>query len=434
MSDVVADGADVIVVFNDNEHVFVQAKKGKYHSLKKGVRLALGQLIGREYGAYFDVSGAELRALTMAELNDVFQLLGVDRNDAAETPDNRDMRQDGSAQALDSDSIQQLKHAGAQAREIVGELVGNSKTFATRTVFSQQKYLAKKKRKYMPTIQLLRPTARTIAHAFYATEPKSVAFLREDSLAALLSGANVMAGSVVVVVGEHSGLLIGAVLERLNADARVLFLHCKGNKLPMPALNYFGKNMRRRVDVLPLGSRDAREWCETRGGATSLLIAGSFDPRETLFAALPLMLPSSNFAVHCRFPEPLSDCYWRLRRGAMACNLQLASSFTRVLQVLPNRTHPMMNMDGASGFTLTGITLSGGVDVDAVNDDLERQRAAAQVAAAATAPPVVVPATAASAEAAAEAAATTTTVETDVAAADADDGIEQAQKRARTDE
>jgi tRNA (adenine58-N1)-methyltransferase non-catalytic subunit len=411
---IVTDGSDVIIVFNESQYVFAQAKQGKHLNLKKGVRLALGELVGREYGAYYDVSGAQLRALSVAELNDVFQLFGVDRNDAADMPDNRDMRQDGSAQTLDADTIAQLKHGGAQGREIVGELVGNSKTFATRTVFSQQKYLAKKKRKYFPTIQLLRPTARTIARAFYATEPKSIAYLRADTLASLLCGANVMADSVVAVVGDPSGLLLGAALERLNADARVLYLHCKGNKLSFDALNYFGRNLRKRVDVRPLGSTEAREWCEARGGATSLLIAGNFDPRETLFAALPLLLPSSNFAVHCRFAEPLSDCYWRLRRGAMACNIQLSSSFVRTLQVLPNRTHPMMEMDGGSGFVLTGINVSGGVDIEVVNDELDRKRAAEAMQTAAT--------TAAAASAAS------------VVPLAVDDSIEHAAKRTRTEE
>lgn len=382
--DIVESGADVIVVFNDEQYFFVQAKKGKAVHLKKGVKLQLEQLVGCAYGGFFSVGAAgNIAALSVAELADVFQLFGVERNDAAELPDNRDMRQDGSAQALDADSIQQLKAAGAEGRDIVGEIITNSATFASRTVFSQQKYLAKKKRKYLPTIQILRPSTRTVARAFYVAEPKTIGWLRPDALAHLLVGANVQADSVVVVIGDVAGLVLGAVFERLAADARLLFLRCKPNKPAFQALGYFGRNLRTRVDVCALGSPEARAWCGARGGATSLLIVGAFDPRETLFAAAPLLLPAASFAVHCRFSEPLADCYWRLQRGAMAVNVQLSSSFFRVQQVLPNRTHPLMMMDGASGYVLTGITVSGGFDPDAANDEFERKRAASAVAAAA---------------------------------------------------
>jgi hypothetical protein len=35
--------------------------------------------------------------------------------------------------------------------------------------------------------------------------------------------------------------------------------------------------------------------------------------------------------------------------------LQVSELWTRELQVLPGRTHPLMNMHGASGFVLSGI-------------------------------------------------------------------------------
>lgn len=342
--------------------------------------MALGQVIGLDYGAHYAVSGGQLKPLSFAQVDDVFQLFGVERN--ADDADNRSMAQDGSAQTLDADSIQQLRSTSADGRAIVGEIVGNSKTFATRTAFSQQKYLAKKKRKYVPMIQILRPTARTIAHALYISDPKSIAYLRVDTLAHLLAAANIQADSVPVVVGDHSGLVCGAIFERLADTARILFLRCKDGRLAFGALKHFSTSLRSRVDVLPLGSQQARDWCEARGGATSLIVVGNFDPRETLMTAMPLLLPSSNFAAQSRFQEPLADCYWRLHRGAMACNLQLSTSFCRVYQVLPNRTHPLMQMDGASGYVLTGTSLADGFDPDAVNDEIERKKLAADAAAA----------------------------------------------------
>ena len=41
-----------------------------------------------------------------------------------------------------------------------------------------------------------------------------------------------------------------------------------------------------------------------------------------------------------------------------AVNVQLQEVWCREYQVLPQRTHPHMNMDGASGFILSGIKVS----------------------------------------------------------------------------
>lgn len=383
--------------------------------MKQGGRVQLGHLIGLDYGVHYAVSGGQLKALSFAEVDDVFQLFGVERN--ADDADNRNMAQDGSAQTLDADSIQQLKTTRADGREIVGELVGNSKTFATRTAFSQQKYLAKKKRKYVPMIQILRPSARTIAHALYASDPRSIAYLRIDTLAQLLAAANIQADSVPLIVGDLSGLVCGAVFERLADTGRVLVLRCKDGRLPFSLLKHFDKSFRARIDVLALGSEQARTWCAARGGATSLIVVGNFDPRETLMTAMPLLAPCANFAVHSRFQEPLADCYWRLYRGSMACNMQLSSSFYRVHQVLPNRTHPLMQMDGAGGYVLTGTSLEGGFDPDAVNDEIERKKQA--VAAATTTTTTVTSST------------TSTVIAAETTVVDDDAADEQPQKRSR---
>jgi tRNA (adenine58-N1)-methyltransferase non-catalytic subunit len=41
--------------------------------------------------------------------------------------------------------------------------------------------------------------------------------------------------------------------------------------------------------------------------------------------------------------------------------VQLSEVWSRELQVLPGRTHPLMNMHGASGFVLAGYKVQGGV-------------------------------------------------------------------------
>jgi tRNA (adenine-N(1)-)-methyltransferase non-catalytic subunit len=62
--------------------------------------------------------------------------------------DNRNLCDEGSAnQTLQHEEIEQLKSEGASGQTIISQLVSKSATFEKKTVYSQQKYLNKKKKK-----------------------------------------------------------------------------------------------------------------------------------------------------------------------------------------------------------------------------------------------------------------------------------------------
>lgn len=54
---------------------------------------------------------------------------------------------------------------------------------------------------------------------------------------------------------------------------------------------------------------------------------------------------------------PLARTYQALQEGNIAIKLELIDIFTRHQQVLPQRTHPHMMMNGASGYLLRGIAV-----------------------------------------------------------------------------
>lgn len=62
--------------------------------------------------------------------------------------DNRNLISDHSAQLLKQDDIEKLRESGSSSSEIVGQIIENSKTFAGKTEFSQEKFLKKKEKKY----------------------------------------------------------------------------------------------------------------------------------------------------------------------------------------------------------------------------------------------------------------------------------------------
>lgn len=88
--------------------------------------------------------------------------------------DNQDIWDDGTAQQLKQEDINQLKVQGISGSEIVSQLMENSKTFQNRTEFSQEKYLTKKEEKYSDWLQISVPTVRLLAKYYYAQDPMKI--------------------------------------------------------------------------------------------------------------------------------------------------------------------------------------------------------------------------------------------------------------------
>ena len=89
----------------------------------------------------------------------------------------------------------------------------------------------------------------------------------------------------------------------------------------------------------------------------SLILACNYDPKATLLNLLPYLETSCPFVVFGEYLEPLLECFQELQNQKLAINLRLSDTWLREYQVLPNRTHPNMNMSQNGGFILTGVKL-----------------------------------------------------------------------------
>ena len=93
---------------------------------------------------------------------------------------------------------------------------------------------------------------------------------------------------------------------------------------------------------------------ELQRGFDSLVVAGSLNPKLLVLPLLRLVKPSSPIVVFSTTPYPLLELQELLIREEAAMNLHISESWMREHQVLPSRTHPLMQMSGCSGFLLSG--------------------------------------------------------------------------------
>uniref|UniRef100_UPI0037E9024D tRNA (adenine(58)-N(1))-methyltransferase non-catalytic subunit TRM6 n=1 Tax=Semicossyphus pulcher TaxID=241346 RepID=UPI0037E9024D len=142
--------------------------------------------------------------------------------------DNRNIVDDGKSQKLTRDDIEALKEQGLKGQEIIQQLIENSSTFRDKTEYAQDKYIKKKKKKYENTVMILKPSCRILAMMYHGREPGKICHLRYDTLAQMLTLANIHAGSKVLVFETCAGLVLGAVMERMGGYGSVIQMYPGG--------------------------------------------------------------------------------------------------------------------------------------------------------------------------------------------------------------
>lgn len=89
----------------------------------------------------------------------------------------------------------------------------------------QEKYLKRKTEKYTVQATVHRVTARSLAEALFSWRPEKIQYMRADTLAMLLTMANIGAHGKTLVLDGCGGLVTGAVAERMGGFGQVKHQH-----------------------------------------------------------------------------------------------------------------------------------------------------------------------------------------------------------------
>ena len=89
----------------------------------------------------------------------------------------------------------------------------------------QEKYLKRKTEKYTVQATVHRVTARSLAEALFSWRPEKIQYMRADTLAMLLTMANIGAHGKALVLDGCGGLVTGAVAERMGGFGQVKHWH-----------------------------------------------------------------------------------------------------------------------------------------------------------------------------------------------------------------
>lgn len=323
------------------------------------------------------------------------------------------------SQKLTQEQITALKASGeASSDQIVDMLIENSATFASKTEFSQEKYIKKKKAKHGTDVTVHPLTLARLAETFWERDSRKIRGMRPDTVAMVMSMANIHAGVNSLVVENCSGLLLGSLLYRQQGLGYVVHAFENNQKRTEGVKRFnFPPEVHSALLQIPLeklldgsvpvvsgasaakssaakssaaeeakeqkSDKDVEMATETPSAPASapapvdctaetilshqvdvILLATRYDPFPLLLALWPYLKPAGRFVVFDDVLESLSNTHARLSAADSGLgdeapvNLTLTECFFRDLQVLPNRTHPFVNMSASGGYLLAGQKLA----------------------------------------------------------------------------
>ncbi|GAB1609794.1 tRNA (adenine(58)-N(1))-methyltransferase non-catalytic subunit TRM6-like [Argonauta hians] len=208
---------DHVVMKRDDSYRIMQVRSNRYVFVDKH-KFKLDGMVGCPYGSRFEVKNDAIVKVDRHSWK-------VDIPDCGKGVDNRNIVGKDSNQQLSHEEILAMKKDGLAGGRIVGRLIENSSTFSQKTEYAQDKYIKKKKRKYMLVFVVLRPTTRILVDMYFAKSPAKICHMRIDSLAQVLMLGNVRAGMNVAVVDTCLGIVVGAVMERLGGRGNVIHVY-----------------------------------------------------------------------------------------------------------------------------------------------------------------------------------------------------------------
>ncbi len=440
-SNTVSDGDYVLLIFADKRQIFAQALsswRGKSPPLKINKRsYNTSHLVGLTYGTVLELDLKKgLVALPDGEdvIPNDLSLVDIDGCGSLEESlverscenDNRHLVDSTDSQKITEEDIVQMRSdPSISGSTIIKTIIQNSATFESKTSFSKAKYIKRKQMKHQPRCRLTKCTASTICRAMFLKDARRMLNLRDDSLAQILSCANISAGCKVLCYDMCCGVITGSLAQRMGGygtihsiytgkapcfvdliarfnlsfveHSSIKWLHAgqifhddinakkeeedyeliERNRLvwPCPFQQHTQKYVENMKDdkerIAFLNKRQSRfsrkitrptsdevlHSLENGKKCDSLILACNYDPTHTLLTLLPYLESSCPFVVFFEYMEPLIECFREIQKQGLAINLRLTDTWMREYQILPNRTHPNMNMSQNGGFILTGVKL-----------------------------------------------------------------------------
>lgn len=321
-------------------------------------------------------------------------------------------------QKLTSDDIDELKTSGATSnigQLIIQKMIEGHGGFDKKTIFSQQKYLKRKQQKFLRrfTVEYYGPAQ--MLQYYLEKDSSRLLDMSEETLGLLMTYANVRPGGKYLIIDETGGVVLYAMLERMNYQGTVLTIHenehpnynaLKHCNIPddifkevVKLINFLQiiepENEKIHFEELssdqlaqlkgPKRSQYYKRLKRTsnintaidlfqEGNFDGFISVSSLDPVSFLPLTIPKVGGSRAIVLYNQFKEVLLDVQHHLSSDKRILAPSIFETRVRPFQTIPGRIHPLMTMRGYGGYLLWGTRVFPKETVQAVGRGIGKKR------------------------------------------------------------
>lgn len=394
----------VIITLPSSATKIIQIRKGGTVSLGKFGSFKVDGIVGYSFGQSFEV----LDHKNVQPLKNISY--GIEENESKEaTPvpefesskDNRNLLDKGDeVQKTTAEEIETMKkEAGGNevANKIIRKIIEGHESFSKKTIYSQDKYVVRKQRKFSRrfTVNYLSPS-NLLSHLRGERDQDRIMGMNVEMLGLMMSHANVIPGGHYLVMDETGGVVVYAMLERMNGQGSITLLHENDQpKLvflnrtnytedelydivrPINLLEFLHPNESRptagpfpddvvkampeqrriryyrrmkRVNQLNLALDQVE-----RGDFDGLVYVSTIDPVTFVPQILDKIGGSRSIVVYNQYKEILIGLNHIFLRDKRVLLPNIYESRVRHFQTIPGKLHPVMTSVGGGGYILSGI-------------------------------------------------------------------------------
>ncbi|KAF3985525.1 hypothetical protein FT663_05024 [Candidozyma haemuli var. vulneris] len=386
---------------------------GKFGSFK------VSSILGHPFGTTFEVRDEQeavpIKSLTHQEdkveveneEDEISEKEALIKYFEKSAENNQDIINVGSKiQKLDNKQIDDLKKSGASSeigQKIIEQIIAGHAAFDKKTVFSQQKYLRRKQMKFLRRFQVEYLGSSQLLQYFIEKDMQKVLDMSEETLGLLLSYANVRPGGRYLVLDDTSGVVVYAMMERMQGKGQIMLVH-ENEHANLAALRYsdYPEELQEQM-ITPLSwlqflepEDEKIEWeplpqeeidslkpnkrlqyhrRSKRAGeinkALDSVIKGNFDALVSCSTLnIPSFLPhviervggSRPLVFYSTFKEMLLETQHELTKDKRVLAPSIFETRARIYQTIQGRLHPLMTSRGYGGYVLwaTRVIPAGG--------------------------------------------------------------------------
>ena len=351
-----------LIIDNKNGRKFVTTQMKKINISKKVINLLFFE--GKKLNTFWDVTNEDnyIEIKSKEFLNEnKFEDEEIEyTNEKIIGNTNKEIYQSDNAQKLTDDEIKDLKEKTKNKDELIKTILENNTSMEKRTIFSQEKIIKKKTKKYKNLIWITSTSLFNIIETFFIIDPKIINYLRMDTISTMLINTNFMEGKTLIFE-ETNNILTQAYCMRTPYNGKVISLFKE--KICNKNLNIFNLTRKQKslISYMNINCFLNKESFgydiftqKFQNYFSNLVICLKMDIEIPIyfFNLLPFLKYSGNIIIFGKDKEILINIDKILNENKLGIDTKIIETITREYQILELRTHPMMNNKGYSGYVL----------------------------------------------------------------------------------